>query len=621
MNIQSGPTRTAFERVAVATSVTLVLTLAFVLSSSAVAWAAPGHLPRGVALPLPEAAGPVPNAVGNDIFCSSATACTAVGEYQDTIGITHGMVENLASGTWTAGPILAPTNAPDYTFADLNAVSCISSGNCIAVGDYRISTVQTESFYSVETSGVWARGIELPVPPDAESSPAETSFSSVSCMTDGRCDLLGIYAVAEGKISAIHAVIDEYKFGTGIVGSPAELSQLASQQGIDLNSISCTQEGSGGPYCMAVGAQVGANSEEATYVRETDGVWGNPVLLKNPAGSSIPQEFLSSVSCVSTGNCVAAGNYLNGSSQEFAEVYREQAGEWGHPAGIGEPHNYSNPFVDDVSCVSIDTCTLVGAISDMHGSLHAATAESEGGRWGQFAPAANPLGGVPDEEFLGVSCTTGVTCSAVGYFNVTGAGGGTNAMGTTWVPANSPGPVTALRISHVSSTSASLAWDPPVNIGSGISHYELTTDPGPKAVDSGPAYSTSGTVNRLSPGDSYRLSVQAVATDGQTSPSVAVTVRIPAVRPTTPAVIRVGAIVHGLYVAWRAPKSTGGAPITSYRVKASCAGVVHAARFSGNARHGTFHGLPSGVRCSVRVAAVNRAGTSPFSPARSGVTR
>ena len=53
---------------------------------------------------------------------------------------------------------LAPNNAQDDTFSDLNSVSCVSVGNCVAVGDYRISTVQTESYYAVETSGLWARG-------------------------------------------------------------------------------------------------------------------------------------------------------------------------------------------------------------------------------------------------------------------------------------------------------------------------------------------------------------------------------------------------------------------------------------------------------------------------------
>jgi hypothetical protein len=257
----------------------------FVVVPTSTASAAPVSTAIGVLLPLPEAAGPVPNAVANDVWCSSAGACTAVGDYQDTIGITHGVAETLSSGMWTATAILAPNNAPDYTFADLNAVSCVSAGNCVAVGDYRVSTIQTESFYAVETSGAWARGLELSVPADADTDPAETSFDSVSCVSSGNCQLLGIYAVTPtSAVSPIHAVVDSFKFGTGLVGSPTEITQAARQSGIDLNSISCTNPGSNGANCVAVGAQVGQFTQVATYVEENDGVWGTPTDLANPKG-------------------------------------------------------------------------------------------------------------------------------------------------------------------------------------------------------------------------------------------------------------------------------------------------------------------------------------------------
>src|SRR5579871_4691828 len=299
-------------------SLAVALTIALLLPASA-AFASPANTPSATQLPDSIDAGPIPNAVANDVSCASPGACTAVGDFQDTIGITHAETFALTGGTWTASQQLAPVGPPDYTFSDLNAVSCISVGNCVAVGDYRVSTVQSESFYAVEKSGVWARGLALPVPADADNNPAETSFNSVSCLSDDICEMIGIYAVTPTSRSApIHSVVDMYHFGVGLEGSPVEISQLASQQGIDLNSIDCTAEGTSGPDCIAVGAQVGAFSEEASYVVETNGSWGSPRVLRNSGGSSVPQEFLSSISCVSTGDCVVAGNILTSLGQDLA---------------------------------------------------------------------------------------------------------------------------------------------------------------------------------------------------------------------------------------------------------------------------------------------------------------
>lgn len=579
-----------------------------------------------MATELPDSAdaGPVPNALADSVSCSSPSVCTAAGDFQDTIGITHAETFSFSSGTWKAAQQLAPSSAPDYTFSDLNDVSCVSAGNCVAVGEFRVSTIQTEGYYAVETGGVWARGVVLPVPADADADPAETSFASVSCLPGGTCQLLGLYALTPTALaSPIHAVVDTYQFGSGLEGSPVEVSQRSGQVGIDLNSISCTAEGAGGPYCVAVGSQVGQTTESATYDVEADGVWGNPQLLSNPRGSSQPSEFLSSVSCVSTGDCVAAGNFLNNQGEGFAETYTQQGGVWGRASDIGVPFGSSDPFVDDISCESVDDCTLVGAISDDFGGLHAASAQMTGGQWGQLAKIDVPSGAIPDDELLGVSCVTGPsTCTAVGYYNIDTPTGDTQSMGATWTPGPRPGPVTDLHITGVSKSTASLAWTAPTSDGAGFSHFELTkTLIGTSPVDAGPFTGDSGAISKLTPGGTYHLSLVTVAVDGQTSAAETVTVRVPATVPAAPTLEGAVGIRHGLLVSWKAPKSTGGAAISSYRVYATCDGKHRVDRFAGTARHGTVNGLLEGERCSVDVAAVNHVGAGPKSATRSAVAK
>jgi Fibronectin type III domain len=523
------------------------------------------------------------------------------------------MAENLTSGTWTASPILAPTDAPDYTFSDLNAVSCVSVGNCIAIGDYRVSTVKTEGFYAVEASGVWARGLVLPVPADAASNPAQTTFDSASCVVGGTtCQLLGEY-ITTTIPATIHSVIDTYVFGTGLTGTPQEIAQLSGREGIELNAISCSTA----TNCVAVGSQSETFSAQATFVAENGGTWGTPTVLSNPDDPANPAELLTSISCVSFGNCVAGGNWVDARGNVYAETFTESGGVWGSAVDLGQPSQLGNPFVDDISCVTtVNTCTIVGALSDTMGHLHAATAQMTGGHWGQLAPAGVPAGAVVDHELLGVSCATGVQCTAVGYYNLNTVTGGTGAMAATWSIGSSPGAVTGLHSTAVSPTAAQLAWTAPVTLGTGFDHYEITAkQSGGMPVDKGGVLGTSTAVSKLLPGSTYQLSVVTVASDGQTSSPVSVTVTLPAIVPTPPKITRVVGLPVALRVSWSSPKSTGGAPVTGYYVNANCSGSLKRAHFSGLAHEGTVAGLRAGSSCVVRVTASNRAGTSQPSAA------
>jgi|GEM_PF-4610948 len=568
--------------------------------------------PTGIELPLALNAGPVPNAVATDVSCASAGSCSAVGTYQDTIGIAHAMAFTLSAGTWTSQQILAPVNAPDYTFSDLNAISCFGVGNCVAVGDYKISTIQTESFYAVETSGAWARGLELPVPADAGSSPALTSFQSVSCVVGGSCQMVGVYLTSGNEV---HSVVDTFSGGT-LSGSPKEFSPVGSNLGIELGAISCSTA----TTCVAVGAQAGQSAENATYVEDNAGVWGNGVIVANPKDPSNPAEYLASVSCVAPGDCLAAGNWVDKNGNGFSETFTESGGSWGHAIDIPVSSKFNNPFADSVSCVSsVKSCTVVGGVSDNGGALHAATAQMTNGKWGQFALTGVPFGAITDHELLGVSCTSGVQCTAVGYYNTSGATGGTEAMGATWVTGLPPGTVTGLHGTEVNSHTAHLNWYSPVNIGVGVSHFEITaTLVGGATVDEGPIVGLMATVTKLAPGGTYHLGVTTVADDGQTSATAMVTVRIPATKPSAPRITSVTGIPRGLRASWSPPASTGGASISGYKVTMNCGGAVHTVHFSGSARHGSIRGLPAGSTCVVRVYATNRAGVGPSSRPATG---
>jgi len=560
-------------------------------------------------LPLPLAAGPIPNVYANDVACPSAGNCTAVGQFQDTIGITHAQALNLSGSTWTTTQIAAPNDAPDYTVSDLNGVSCVSVGNCVAVGDYTVSTVKQESFYAVETSGVWARGQVMPLPGDARAAPAQTTFLSASCVPGGTtCRMIGEYVTTAG---AINSVVNTYTFGTGLTGGSIELSPGPGLLDIGLDSISCVDN----QNCVAVGSQLSSVAEVASYVELKAGVWQSPGVLTNPAGAVPASEFLSSVSCVGQGDCVAAGDWTDANSTAHAETYTISGWAWSGAVDVATASSYSNPAADDLSCSTITTCTLVGAVSDHTGALRAATAQMTSGSWGQLATASVPLGAVPDNELLGVSCTTaGNQCTSVGYYNDSTGNKGTEGMAATWTPGAPPGAPSGLHAVSESPHSVQLAWSASGNPGAGFSHYELFAQAaGHNVLDKGPTLALSGVVSALIPGARYTFSVIAVAIDGQTSPAATLVVTVPPTTPTAPTIVRVAGIHHGIRVQWGAPRATGGAPITGYKVTASCGASTHTARFGGSTRIGNVTGLSPGRVCYIRVTATNRAGSGPAS--------
>lgn len=567
--------------------------------------------PSAVELPLTIDDGPIPNAVANGVACTSSTNCVAVGSYEDEIGITHSMTSQYNGTSWTSAQELAPTGPPDYTFSELNSVSCMSAGNCVAVGDYRISSEQTEGFLAVETSGTWARGQELPLPADAGSAPSETTFVGASCSPSGTCELLGEY-LTSSALGIVHSAVDTYTFGHGLSSQSVEISQLAGEDGIGLSAISCPTA----TDCVAVGAQASQLSETAAYVTESAGIWGSPMTIENPNDSANQEEYLSTVSCVAVGDCVAAGDYLASDGNAYAEAYTDEAGVWGSPTTLTQPKSMSNPYADSISCVaSVSDCTLVGALSDQEGGLHAASATMTNGHWGQLAAAQVPVEAVPDHELLAVSCGAGISCTAVGYYDTQGATGGTEAMGATWTIAEPPGAVTSLHSAVVGSTSARLTWTAPQSSGSGIDHYEVTTSANGRLTDVGPFSGSPATVTDLKPGTSYKFAVVTVATDGQTATSTT-TVQLPATVPASPTLRRAIGIAHGVRAIWSPPASDGGAPVTGYRLRVDCDGTVKNVRFGGGTRSASIAGLPSGSSCTVRVGAANRAGNGPYSAAK-----
>lgn len=167
-------------------------------------------------------------------------------------------------------------------------------------------------------------------------------------------------------------------------------------------------------------------------------------------------------------------------------------------------------------------------------------------------------------------------------------------------------------VSNVQSRTLVLAWTPPIDNGSPITGYTVTSVVGGITRE---CASTTCTINGLTNNVEYNFVVTAKNKVGISDPSVPSETARPDVRPDTPAPPTLAFGDRTLQVAWVAPR-TEGSPIETYTLEISPAppsGIVQKTGVA--ATNVVWDGLENGVAYQVRVRAHNRAPEpSEFSP-------
>ncbi len=375
----------------------------------------------GIKAPLPGDAGTNKDVEMHWVSCASAGNCAAVGRYKDALDNRLGLLVTEKLGTWTAVRATLPAGADSDPNPLLNSVSCASTGNCSAVGSYGDTSGNTQGVLLTETSGHWAAGVKATLPSPAANP--QVNINSVSCTSPGNCTAVGDYSDSSGNQQGLLLTQTSDSWTAAAATLPAG---AATNPGVILGSVSCVSTGN----CTAVGEYSDGSGSQGLLLTESSRTWtAAKAKLPNGAGTAA---VLNSVSCASAGDCSAVGYYQDNSGHYQGLLLTETSGAPGTgvtaplPAGAATTTDPS-ASVASVSCATAGNCTAVGQYNDTSGNAQGVALTETSGHWTAGVKAILPVGAAanPAVRMSSVSCPSVSDCAAIGTY---ADGSGTQAL-------------------------------------------------------------------------------------------------------------------------------------------------------------------------------------------------
>jgi hypothetical protein len=383
----------------------------------------------------------------NAVGCGSPGNCAIGGFYGEREGdggwwAGSAFLDTERNGSWgTAVDTPGVDSLNKAHAADVTSLSCTAKGDCTGGGYYTIAGQYTETqtvqngFVIDERNGVWSAARPVPGLPVKNTSTADSvaTVLSVSCSSPGNCVAGGSYTPnASGGTS-------------GTTQAAAEAFTVEERNGVwqaarlipamlEVTLVSCPAAGD----CAAAGDAPAADCSPgyncpAAYVTEKNGSWGTPRRVLSASQQRAHVASITSLSCGSPGDCVAAGDIsdysqFNGNSDEQAFLLEEKKGTWSgyrEVPGTAALNAGGKAAVTSVSCTAAGDCTAGGYYTDRKGTELGFLLTETGFGWGRLATVG--FGGVGV-----VSCFAPASCAALvsaesaanaGSFNVTDYGG------------------------------------------------------------------------------------------------------------------------------------------------------------------------------------------------------
>jgi hypothetical protein len=277
-------------------------------------------------------ADPGASAVLLGVSCSSARACTAVGDEQEGSALMP-LAERWDGSRWSLQPTPGPASA---IVSDLLGVSCPAADMCMAVGDYYGSSGPVLGFAERWDGSRWSIA-DVPQPVGA----TETYLSSVSCPAATTCTAVGSFVGTSASFP-----LAERWTAAGWRRQPAPGSG-------ELLAVACPAV----LRCAAVGDRPKArHGQSATLAMGWDRHGWTTQATPAPRGST--QGILQGLSCPSLTSCTAVGWAALSTDVTLAEHWNGTA--W-TVEPTPDPDGSQASFLSGVWCGAPAACRAAGS--------------------------------------------------------------------------------------------------------------------------------------------------------------------------------------------------------------------------------------------------------------------
>ena len=354
----------------------------------------------------------------NDVSCSAADACTAVGDYQNGVSASVPLVMRWNGKTWVMQR--APAGGDISTF--LFGVSCPSVSYCLAVGQTEVpsSVLPNPTPFAEQWNGT--RWTVLPSVPGRSASVGY--LWDVSCPSARSCQVVGSRAAS----AAVTLPLAAHWNGKSWTRQAVSLSTKGATEG-DLDAVSC----SSATRCAAVGGDGGTDSIYPMVAAWNGKSWTTATAPLPKGASTPPLVALSAVSCGSASSCTALGSSTGPTTTTWYSM--SGSGTRWKDTPMVLPKGATGAILGGisagVSCVAerATWCLAVGSYSAHRKTL--ALAEKWNGRaWSlTTAPADTSY---PATTLSAVSCRATTICQAVGTDGAIQFGGLSRTLAEEW---------------------------------------------------------------------------------------------------------------------------------------------------------------------------------------------
>ncbi len=351
------------------------------------------------------------------VSCTSASACTAVGDAVTSAGASVTLAERWNGTAWSVQSTPSPSGA---AVSYLEGVACTSATACTAVGHYVSSAGVPVTLAERWNGTAWA------VQSTPNPSGVTASFLlGVSCTSASFCTAVGYSLTSAGGYQALAEAWNGTAWAIQSTATPTGATSSI------LIGVACTAASA----CTAAGYSLNSAGTSATLAEVWNGTAWAVQSTATPSGATASQLY--EVACTSTSACTAVGNYTTSAGvRPLAE--RWNGTSWAVQS-TPEPSDATAGFLNGVACTSASACTSVGWYETSPGAYETLAEVWNGTTWAiQSSP--NPSGATASYLF-GVACTAASACTAVGYdLNPSYTALAERWNGTAWAIQSTPKP-------------------------------------------------------------------------------------------------------------------------------------------------------------------------------------